>query len=263
MSDPFNILLITTADNPVHKKNIGLIDRSGKYRIGSPSRPLIMHDNGHLDLHNSRDPTFGDRTRLAKWITKLEASELLCTARSGKRLETCNNEDLSDANAAYRHFLFGNGADRKVDYERFLKNDPSAFDLIKNLTSDFKAHIEIIGMDRIKFSVTSDAYTIGRGGIAPYPATANWQKTLGAHFLWVSANIVVSVDSLSAICYRADMTIHAEDRYNFNPGATDIATGIPDSENGVFEITGLAHQYTQYAKISRNFAWRKGEKENL
>lgn len=261
MSDPFNILLKTTAENPNHKANIGLINRSGKYRIGNPSRPLIQHDNGHLDLHKSRDPTIADRTRLAKWITKLEASELLCTSWSGKHLDTCNKEDLSDANAAYRHFLFGKGSDRKFDYERFLKNDPSAADLIKNVTSDFKKHVEIIGMDRVNFSVTSDAYTIGRDGIAPYPSTANWQKTLGAHFLWVSANIAVTVDSTLAICYHADMKLHAEDRYNFNPGATDIATGIPDSENGLFEITGLAHQYTQFSTISRNCTWRSGKRE--
>lgn len=262
MSDPFKILLKTTADKPVHKKMIGLIDQSGKYRLGNPARPIIKHDNGHLDLHKTRKPTLADRVRLAKWITKLEASELLCKARSGQRLDVCNNEDLSDANAAYRHFLFGNGSDRNFDYERFLRNDSSATDLIKNLTSEFKENVEIIGQDRVKFSVTSDVYTVGRGGVAPYPSTANWQKAIGAHFLWVSANITVSVDSLPAICYHADMTIHAEDRYNFNPGATDIATGISDSENGLFEITGLAHQYTQFAKITRHCSWRKGKREN-
>ena len=38
-------------------------------------------------------------------------------------------------------------------------------------------------------------------------------------------------------------TIHAEDRYNFNPGAKDIATGTPDSENGIFEIATPKGQY--------------------
>ncbi len=51
------------------------------------------------------------------------------------------------------------------------------------------------------------------------------------------------------------MTLHAEDRYNFNPGATDIATGIPDSANGVFELTGLAKQYMNYATLTRMLRW--------
>lgn len=183
MSDPFKILLKTAAEKPVHKATLGLTERSGKYRIGIPTRPTIKHDNGHLDIHKKRDPTIADRLNLAKWTTKLEASELLCTARIGKHVDTCSNEDLSDANAAYRHFLFGNGGDRIFDYEKFLKNDSSAFLLIKNLTSDFKTHIELIGVDRQKSSVTSDVYTVGANGISPYPFTANWQKAIGAHFL--------------------------------------------------------------------------------
>jgi hypothetical protein len=34
----------------------------------------------------------------------------------------------------------------------------------------------------------------GHNGIAPYPETANWQKALGAHFIWVSGDIVVSAN---------------------------------------------------------------------
>ncbi len=58
--------------------------------------------------------------------------------------------------------------------------------------------------------------------------------------------------------FVVDMVLHAEDRYNFNPGAQDIATGIPDSDNGVFEITGLAKQYTQTAELQRRIEWKYG-----
>jgi hypothetical protein len=34
------------------------------------------------------------------------------------------------------------------------------------------------------------------------------------------------------------MTLHAEDPCNFNVGDDDTATGIPDSDNGRFEVTG-------------------------
>jgi hypothetical protein len=52
-----------------------------------------------------------------------------------------------------------------------------------------------------------------------------------------------------------DLVLHAEDRYNFNPGMADIATGIPDDANGVFEVTGLGAQYTNYATLKRTVTW--------
>lgn len=51
------------------------------------------------------------------------------------------------------------------------------------------------------------------------------------------------------------ITIMGEDRYNFNPGQQDIATGIPDSDNGRFEITGLGHQFTQTGKLTYTVTW--------
>jgi hypothetical protein len=57
------------------------------------------------------------------------------------------------------------------------------------------------------------------------------------------------------------MTVHAEDRYNFNPGAADIATGTPDGANGRFEQTGLAHQYTNSGSLEREVSWSQGREE--
>jgi hypothetical protein len=51
------------------------------------------------------------------------------------------------------------------------------------------------------------------------------------------------------------LILHAEDRYNFNPGDADIATQIPDSANGQFELTGLGHQYTNYGTAARLARW--------
>jgi hypothetical protein len=51
------------------------------------------------------------------------------------------------------------------------------------------------------------------------------------------------------------LTLHAEDRYNFNPNQHDIATGTPDADNGIFEMTGLAHQYDHFATLSRSVSW--------
>ena len=38
-------------------------------------------------------------------------------------------------------------------------------------------------------------------------------------------------------------------------GQTDIATGIPDSDNGIFSMTGLAHQFDHFATLSRQLNW--------
>jgi len=57
-------------------------------------------------------------------------------------------------------------------------------------------------------------------------------------------------------------TLHAEDRYNFNPGMADIATGTPDSENIRFEITGLAHQYMHNGQLTRTVTWQGGQADS-
>jgi len=52
------------------------------------------------------------------------------------------------------------------------------------------------------------------------------------------------------------MTLHAEDQYNFNPGMKDIASGIPDDENGEFVVCGLAHGYRHESTLTRSFSWK-------
>lgn len=258
MNSPFDVLLEPAEKKSTHTATVKLIDVSGPYRLGPPTRPRIEHDNGHLAMFPSREPTAADRVQLAKWIAMLEASELLCSRGSASVVPACRGEDLSDANAAYRHFLFGKGADRTLNYERFLANDPTGEKVIPNIMRELQRHAEIIGKDRTRFSITSEAFTIGTNGIAPYPETENWQKAIGGHNLWVSADLSVSANNKGEIHYTANVVIHMEDRYNFNPGQHDIATGIPDSANGTFEITGLGKQYMNYATVRRQITWREG-----
>ncbi len=221
---------------------------SGPFHIGPPTPPTINHDNGFLDSFPRRSPELGDYLALAKWRLMLEGSEAL-------------RPDLVDANAAYRHFLDGNGADRTFSYERFVENDPSGAIILNNLIADAQQHVEILSDGRTQFSITSDAYAIGSDPRFPYPETENWQKTIGAHHVWTSADVTVSGTPPNRT-YTMVMTIHAEDRYNFNPNQQDIATGIPDSENGTFEITGLAHQYMNRATLERTITWQEGDAAN-
>lgn len=258
MNNPFDVLLEPAEKKSTHIAPVKLVDVSGPYRLGPPTRPAIQHDNGHLDSFPSRPPTAEDRIKLAKWIAMLEGAELLCSTGSKNFVSACDGEDLSDANAAYRHFLFGNGEDRTLNYERYLQDDPQGKTVIPNLLPVFQRHAEVIGKDRVKFSITSEAFTVGTNGIARYPDTENWQKTIGGHNIWVSADVSVSVNAAAEVIYSAEMTIHMEDRYNFNSGQHDIKTGIPDSENGVFEITGLGKQYMNFGTVRRQLSWREG-----
>lgn len=91
----------------------------------------------------------------------------------------------------------------------------------------------------------------------PYPATENWQKTLGSHFIWLSGEIKVYAPALASgpTTFEAVMTLHAEDRYNFNPDNIDIATGIADKENGRFEQIGWGHQFDHLSTLQRYLRW--------
>jgi WXG100 family type VII secretion target len=222
---------------------------SGPFQIGPPTPPTIKHDNGFLDQYSPRDPSFGDRLSLAKWRIMLEGSEAL-------------RPDLADANAAYRHFLDGNGADRQFDYERYVKDDENGQKMLNNLIVDAQRNVEVMSEGRTDFSVTSNTYPVGDADPRfPYPASENWAKTVGGHNVWSSADVTVTGTPPNRT-YTMDITVHAEDRYNFNPGQSDIATGIPDSDNGVFEVTGLAHQYNQYGSVTRTVTWKEGDIPN-
>ena len=50
----------------------------------------------------------------------------------------------------------------------------------------------------------------------PYTATENWQKTLGAHYLWIEADVKVTFDAgTKNRTFEIAMTMREEDRYNF------------------------------------------------
>ena len=105
--------------------------------------------------------------------------------------------------------------------------------------------------------MTSDVYSAGGSDPRfPYPETENWQKAIGGHPVWTSADVQVTGAAPNRN-FTMTITLHAEDRHNFNPGAADINTGVPDSANGVFEVTGQARQYTNYGELTRVVTWRE------
>ena len=252
------------------------------YRVGPPQRPPIFHDNGFLQNPNdsrdpnpmpTRSPSVGDRLKLAKWKAKLELAE------AAQGVPFVPHNDIADGLAAYRHFLEGGGRDRDFSYERFVEGDTAGRTTLNNATRDIQLaaenkYAEMLARDPslkdkpVTFRLTGGAISVGADPAAepelaakyPYPTTENWQKAIGAHKIWMSGDVTVTPASTPGgrPRFTMDMTLHAEDRYNFNPGAADIATQTPDSANGVFEQTGLAHQYMNYAALERRVGWERG-----
>jgi hypothetical protein len=102
---------------------------------------------------------------------------------------------------------------------------------------------------------TKDAIPVGDSVRFPYPVTEDWQKAIGAHVVWIEASVTVRTDSHNRRVFDIEMTLHGEDQYNFNPTMKDIVTGIPDSENGRFEITGLAKEFRSVSTIKRKITF--------
>lgn len=250
------------------------------YRVGSPTRPPIHHDNGFLqNPNNPNDPTpiatvppsqadidyYNDQLNQVKWAQRIDGLHIPF------RDEDDTARRLDDGIAAYRHFLEGNGADRTFSYDKFVEEDPSGQTVLNNATTDLQRGVEdiynqMIAADPslrdqpITFDVTGGSITVGASNRFPYPQTEDWQKAIGGHPIWTSGTVTVTPSSTpsGAPTFSMDMTLHAEDRYNFNPGQADIATGVPDATRGKLEQTGLAHQYTQYATLEREVTWTQG-----
>ncbi|MEY4583408.1 MAG: hypothetical protein RL701_8111 [Pseudomonadota bacterium] len=226
------------------------------YRIGPPTRPsTIGFDNGFADF--AKQPaTAGDYLALAKWKAMVAGAEAL-------------RPDLTDGVAGYRHYLEGNGARRAFSYERYVISDAAGQATLRNAILDFQdavIELAIANPKLTRFSVTGPAIPCGSKDTNqfpyivnhfPYPATENWQKAIGAHVIWLSGTVEIEQrkTAYDETIFTTMMELQAEDRYNFNPGDADMATAIPDDDNGRFEVTGLAKQYDSYSSLRRRLQW--------
>ena len=86
--------------------------------------------------------------------------------------------------------------------------------------------------------------------------TDNWSKALGGHQIWGSGE--VEFDPVKCK-YKLTIEIEIEDFYNFNNGQYDIMTGLPDSENGRFEVFGWANSFFSRGKVKRIVTWNRGK----
>src|SRR5262249_24355309 len=210
-----------------------------KFTKGPAKRPDIHHDHGFLDdgkgnidSSKRRSPTWEDYKLLAWWTVKLEGAETL-------------RPDLINATMAYRHFLSNTGTDFPVAYNTFIVDDESGKTVLKSAIADTVASAIALHDGKLgglapasarqdEFTMVSEVIGVGgKDSRYPYPKTENWQKAIGAHFIWIDAKVTVKIDPAAKKReFEVKMNIHMEDMYNFNPGAKDIATGTPDAENG-------------------------------
>lgn len=182
--------------------------------------------------------------------------------------------DLDNAIPAYRHFLVGGGEPRSFDYNDFLSNDDAGKTIRDNVLQDVRTAGDQIYQDldfqvpetpgaSVTFNMQSEAITVGGADSRfAYPATEDWQKTIGGHSIWTGSNITMTRLDDGRLLAEANVTLNAEDRYNFNPNQQDIATGEPDMVRGVLEESGLAHQYTQTGSSELSTSWIIGDPGN-
>jgi hypothetical protein len=221
------------------------------------NKPKFNYDNGFLGavpeigyVPKSREAGVGDYLSYTWWGAKLAGSYVF---RWGSASWT-----LYDANKAYYHFRNGEGSKYYFNLSKYFENDASgqitkanAIDIAKESASILLPHAGSIPM-------VSQGFSGGSGDDArfPYPATENWQKAIGAYNFWMNAEVKAE-EVNGFLHYTMTLTFNAEDKYNFNPGQEDIATGTPDSANGNFELTSLGHQFMQYGLYTEVIKWTK------
>jgi len=225
-------------------KTPGLEDvgTGNKYHIGPPTKPSLTFDSD-FPYDPNAEPTAGDYLSWNKWRLMLRA------AQAGR-------PDLDDATDAYAHYMDGTGTDLRIDYEEAYTEDANVRKAVDNEIALARREAERIYREtgQTAFQMTGDP-TSARKLVGEYPAsTENWQKTLGDHTVYGTSDVVVNGNQVTM-----KIKVHAEDVYNFNADANDIATGAPDNENGRFSTLGWAKEFRTYGEVERTVTWTIGD----
>ncbi|ADG97212.1 hypothetical protein Srot_0732 [Segniliparus rotundus DSM 44985] len=219
----------------------GSAHKDAEYHVGSPQRPDMT---GLLDdsyEYGSKESNLADEASWAKWGAMNEGAKLL-------------RPDLDDATRMYSHFRENSGTPMKFDYETAYKEDSS----IRANVNEKIAEAQRAAESLVRNGNTSFSMTGGVNAEGHYPATEDWKKTIGAYYQWASADVRVDGNQVTM-----EVTVHAEDRYNFNKGgAADMDSGTPDSVNGRFEEIGWAKPFDTSGELTRTVTWTLGEAPN-
>jgi RHS repeat-associated protein len=205
------------------------------YTIGPEKEPPANFDEDFVFDPNSR-ATIRDRLSLAGWRTLLVGAETI--------------GHLADATRLYRHYLSGSGMDMPINYEKAFKEDENVRKSIHDaIVEAQKAAESLAASNPSGFSMCSDA-----GYSTHYPSTENWQKAIGDHLIWGYAVVDYCKDE-----FEMSLRLHELDRYNFNRGAADLATGLPDNANGRFATLGWAKSFLTRGTVERTVSWKRGD----
>lgn len=212
------------------------------YREGPPDRPEIEWDDDFPFESKKGEDTFQDHVDWAAWGTKMDVARAI-------------RPDLDDALDFYDHYRSGDGTPMVFDFEEAYQEDPS---IRSNVDASIRqsqyAAQQMIDDGRTDFSFTGPNASAGA-----YPETENWQKTVGGYQQWSSGD--VSVDENGNVTMV--VTVHAEDHYNFNRGANDIASNAPDDANGRFSELGWAQGFDSSGSVERVVTWNVNDPDNI
>ncbi|GAA2644980.1 WXG100-like domain-containing protein [Nonomuraea recticatena] len=204
---------------------------SGQYRIGPVQPPEMAYDHD-FPYDPDLKPTLEDYRNWYEWRAKMHGARI-------------KRPDLEDGLDAYERYMSGSGRDHQVNYEKAYDEDDGVRRSVDDAIANAQAEAERLYREsgRNRFEMTG-LPTKGD------TTTENWDKAIGAHAIWGSGNVTVQGNQATM-----QITLHAEDRYNFNAGAADKATGIPDDENGRFEVLGWAKSFNTHGSLTRTVTW--------
>lgn len=205
----------------------------GKYHTGPPEPPDIKFDDDFV--YDSKDPGFSDHAMKMKWLAQLRGAQALGL--------------MPDATEMYEHYWDNTGTPKEWDYEKAYREDSGIRRGVDSeVTRAAQAAEEIIRSGPTDFSMTG-----APSSAAPYPQTENWQKAVGGYQIWSHGNVKVEGNKATMV-----ITVEGEDRYNFNRGDSDIATGAPDNDNGRFTEIGWAKPFDTNGSMTKTITWELG-----
>ncbi|MGH3916759.1 MAG: hypothetical protein ACRDTC_25600 [Pseudonocardiaceae bacterium] len=212
------------------------ITEDGHYRIGDPEKPHIERDDDFE--YDSKDSNWRDQLNKLEWLAKLRGAQAL-----GR---------LPDGTAMYEHYWHNTGEPKEFDYEKAYGDDSGVRAGVDHeIVRAQAAAEELIRAGNTNFSMTGQASAVPD---EYYPQTENWQKAIGGYQVWSHGDVRVDGNTVTM-----EITVRGEDRYNFNGGQNDIATGASDNENGRFTEIGWAKPFDTHGSLTRTVTWQLGD----
>jgi hypothetical protein len=207
-----------------------------RYIVG-PADPPEIHFIEQYPYDPKAEPTAADYRNWAWWGLKLQ---LAYQARP----------DLKDALPLYNHYRGATGTDMSFDYAKAYRDDAGVRTIVDGEVASARKEAERL----IRAGAGNDFHISGvpspSGNYDAGPETENWQKAIGDHVVWGDAQVSVRGNQVTM-----RITVHAQDRWNFNPDAKDIATGTDDAVNGRFGQLGWARPFNTHGSLQRTVTW--------